>query len=274
MLGVRYQARFRRAILTILVSGTLACSAPGGPGGPPTAQPRASARPAGQRSGAPADRSTHAYAFHSPASDERADPQLKGSPWTRLTRSQAIFTSDWAKLPCVTPRIPFLLVLDAADPARPHLAADAGCEVLTETGPDELGLCCPSLPGAANPRRTGGLDSCEQARERYLETYDSQVCEAPPTTSSEKHGDVLNDGTYLRGCSVPARSSIAICAAIVHGKALGVTVRTTPASVRLGDCIALAVRALEFPNRSQMDITRTTFPARVRRPDALQPSFR
>jgi hypothetical protein len=175
----------------------------------------------------------------------------------------AVFASDWAKLPCVDSMRPVLLALDPVQSDRKQLALAAGCEILDTTQRQELGMCCPEEAVPPHPQRTGGHPSCEQAREDYLKSPDAQICRAPPEATSGTHGPVLNDGRYMLHCRVAAHYGIEICAAVQHGKAAGVTVRTTPPNARLGDCIAQAVWGLVFPSRPTMDITHTTFAPRA-----------
>ncbi|MFT3770651.1 MAG: hypothetical protein QM820_34940 [Minicystis sp.] len=111
-------------------------------------------------------------------------------------------------------------------------------------------------PGG-HPVLPGGL-SCEGARARYIEDFDKA---APPDLTAGAYGAVLNKGTYLNGCGVPSSMSVTICAAVQNGRAVGVTVTTTPSNKGIASCISGAVRGLSFPSHPRLDVTTTTFAA-------------
>jgi hypothetical protein len=108
-----------------------------------------------------------------------------------------------------------------------------------------------------HPVLPGGM-SCEGARARYVEDYDKA---APPDLSANAYGAVLNKGTYLNGCGVPSNMSVSICAAVQNGRAVGVTVSTTPSNKGIASCISGAVRSLSFPSHPRLDVTTTSFAA-------------
>jgi hypothetical protein len=70
---------------------------------------------------------------------------------------------------------------------------------------------------------------------------------------------VLGNGTYLNACGVPDSTSVKVCAAIQNGRAVGVTVSTSPSSGSLNACLAGKVRAMSFPSHPKLDVTRTSF---------------
>jgi len=124
-------------------------------------------------------------------------------------------------------------------------------------------------PGSGGPSSGGGIGpgghpilpgglSCEGARARYVEDYDKS---APPDLSANAYGNVLNKGTYLNACGVPSTMSVTICAAVQNGRAVGVTVSTSPANRGIASCISGAVRGLSFPSHPRLDVTTTTFAA-------------
>jgi hypothetical protein len=111
-------------------------------------------------------------------------------------------------------------------------------------------------PGS-HPVVPGGL-SCEGARARYVEDYSK---DAPPDLSAGAYGAVLNKGTYLNSCGVPSSMSVTICAAVQNGRAVGVTVTTSPPNKGVAGCISGAVRGISFPSHPRLDVTTTTFSA-------------
>jgi eukaryotic-like serine/threonine-protein kinase len=111
-------------------------------------------------------------------------------------------------------------------------------------------------PGG-HPVLSGGM-SCEGARAKYIEDYDKS---APPDLSAGAYGNVLNKGGYLNACGVPSNMTVNICAAVQNGRAVGVTVTTSPSDRGKASCIAGAVRSLSFPSHPRLDVTNTTFAA-------------
>lgn len=108
-----------------------------------------------------------------------------------------------------------------------------------------------------HPVLPGGM-SCDGARRKYVEDYDKA---APPDLSAGAYGAVLNKGSYLSSCGVPSSMSVSICAAVQNGRAVGVTVTTTPSSPGIASCISGAVRSLSFPSHPRLDVTTTSFAA-------------
>jgi len=58
---------------------------------------------------------------------------------------------------------------------------------------------------------------------------------------------------------VPDSMKLNICAAVQNGRAVGVTVVTTPRNGRIASCVAAGVRRLSFPSHPKLDVTRTVF---------------
>ncbi len=104
-----------------------------------------------------------------------------------------------------------------------------------------------------HPVLSGGM-SCEGARAKYIEDYDKS---APPDLSAGAYGAVLNKGTYLNSCGVPSNMTVNICAAVQNGRAVGVTVTTSPPNKGVSSCIAGAVRGLPIPTPPRLDVTKT-----------------
>src|SRR5690606_12260439 len=59
-------------------------------------------------------------------------------------------------------------------------------------------------------------------------------------------------------CQPKASTQVSICAAIADGRAIGVTVHTTPGDAALGRCLVAQVQRLSFPQGSGVDLVRTT----------------
>jgi hypothetical protein len=106
----------------------------------------------------------------------------------------------------------------------------------------------------------GGGMSCEAAQDSYVEEMKiGQRGQADITAG--QYGAILNSGSYMNACGVPDSMTVNICAAVQNGRAVGVTVRTTPNNGGVAGCIAAAVRRISFPSHPKLDVTRTTFAA-------------
>jgi hypothetical protein len=105
----------------------------------------------------------------------------------------------------------------------------------------------------------GGGMSCEAARAAYVEEMNVGGPKGPADITGGQYGSILNSGRYFAGCGVPDSMGINICAAVQNGRAVGVTVVTTPRNPRIQSCIASGVRRLSFPSHPKLDVTRTTF---------------
>ncbi|MBI4701577.1 MAG: hypothetical protein HY744_10520 [Deltaproteobacteria bacterium] len=114
--------------------------------------------------------------------------------------------------------------------------------------------------GGVRPVLPGGL-SCEQARDRYVEEYNlmSGDNKTPPDLTQGAYAAVLNRGSYLNACGVPGNMGVNICAAVQNGRAVGVTVTTSPPSGGTASCIAGQIRAMSFPVHPRLDIAYTQF---------------
>lgn len=103
----------------------------------------------------------------------------------------------------------------------------------------------------------GGL-SCEAAQNAYVEEMKiGQRGQADITAG--QYGAILNSGQYMGACGVPESMGVNICAAIQNGRAVGVSVVTTPRNPGIAGCIAGAVRRINFPSHPKLDVTRTNF---------------
>lgn len=112
-----------------------------------------------------------------------------------------------------------------------------------------------SRPGAGSSDGT----SCEAVAAQAVDSIEIGAGHGPPDLSREDYARVLDRGSYLAGCGVPDHTSVDVCVAVRGGRALGVTVRTSPPSAAAERCIARAVRALAFPVHPRLDVARTHF---------------
>lgn len=109
------------------------------------------------------------------------------------------------------------------------------------------------------PQLSGGM-SCEAAQNAYVQEMKMGEKGKPDLTVGQL-GAVLNTGSYLNACGVPSSMSVSVCAAIQNGRAVGVTVTTSPKNGGISGCISGQIRSLRFPSNPKLDITRTNFAA-------------
>jgi hypothetical protein len=136
-----------------------------------------------------------------------------------------------------------------------NVEADAGLAVPKRKGGGSRGVVGRS---GKYPILGGGM-SCESARAAYVEEMNVGGPRGQADITAGQYGSILNRGSYFGGCGVPDSMGLNICAAVQNGRAVGVTVRTTPRNPRIEGCIAGGVRRLSFPSHPKLDVTRTTF---------------
>ncbi len=101
------------------------------------------------------------------------------------------------------------------------------------------------------------LPSCEDAAGSYID--DANAASGQRDLTRSDFAGVLDNGSYLDPCSVPGEMTVKICAAVQNGKAVGLTISTSPADSTIEDCVKQQVASLEFPAHPKMDVARTTF---------------
>lgn len=110
------------------------------------------------------------------------------------------------------------------------------------------------------PQLGGGM-SCESAANAYNEELKIGGKTGQADLTAGQFQAVLGNGSYLNGCGVPDSMSVNVCAAIQNGRAVGVTVTTSPRNAGVAGCISGRVRGMSFPSHPKLDITRTSFAA-------------
>jgi hypothetical protein len=129
----------------------------------------------------------------------------------------------------------------------------------------------PAPPSAPAPKpllehavvHVGG--GCDGAKADYV-----RRCMAAPDGcreggGKEKENDVsayaavLNQGAYLNECNTPPTSAVKVCAAIMGGHAIAVSITVSPGDEEGATCIAKKIQALSFPSSPRLDVTNTTF---------------
>jgi hypothetical protein len=108
------------------------------------------------------------------------------------------------------------------------------------------------------PILAGGM-SCEAAASKYVEKITVGGKRGPADITRAQYGAILNRGSYFSHCPVPGSMGVNICAAVQNGRAVGVTVTTTPRNRAAEACVAASVRRITFPSHPKLDVTRTAF---------------
>jgi hypothetical protein len=105
--------------------------------------------------------------------------------------------------------------------------------------------------------------SCEEAYRKYVAStaFKGARPDSAAEVPVEAYGDVLNYGSYFSHCPLEDKAEISICAAVQNGRALGVTVTTSPRLPEAEACIDRAVRGLHFRPHPKMEVARTFFGA-------------
>lgn len=123
----------------------------------------------------------------------------------------------------------------------------------------------PPRPSAVEPPPSGPGSSdgtsCEAAVASSSDSIEIGKDRGPADLRASDYARVLNGGGYLSPCGVPTRTSVDVCVAVQNGRALGVTVRTSPRSPNIERCVARGVRRLAFPRHPRFDVARTRFAA-------------
>ena len=104
---------------------------------------------------------------------------------------------------------------------------------ISEAPPEQRPLRRPDRSDDPPPRSS--LPSCEAAAESAQQTIDFRGARGAPDLTRGALAAVLENGAYLNGCAIPARTAIEICAAVQDGKVVGVSVRAQPQDSAISD---------------------------------------
>jgi hypothetical protein len=164
-----------------------------------------------------------------------------------------------------TPRLTFPEFTDASRPRAPERASDGPrIDALFPRASDRQPNADEPSPSAPPKSDEGGpvvSSSCEAAVARNNEQYEIGGPRGPADITRGAYASILENGRYLTGCSLPAKTVFEICAAVKGGRAVGVTVSSNPPSAALNACVRRAVSRLRFPESPRLDVTRTRFDA-------------
>ncbi len=101
--------------------------------------------------------------------------------------------------------------------------------------------------------------SCEEAARAYTEEINLGGDRSPPDITQAAYAAILEHGRWFAHYGLPAACRLEVCVAVRQGRAVGVTVHTTPRRADIDRCVAAAARGLTFPSHPRLDVTRTTF---------------
>lgn len=146
------------------------------------------------------------------------------------------------------------------------IAGDSAVNVEVDGGVKAGSAAAGKAGGAAGGKlqTVGGIPmlpsgmSCETAQAKYVEEMKMGERGQADLTQGQ-FAAVLNNGSYLNGCGVPESTQVNICAAVQNGRAVGVTVTTSPSNPAANSCVAGKIRGISFPSNPKLDIARTTF---------------
>lgn len=101
--------------------------------------------------------------------------------------------------------------------------------------------------------------TCDDARDTYVESYEPSGNGDPPDLKADQFGAILNRGTYLDACGVASSSEVYVCAAVIDGQTVGVTIELDPFDQRTVNCLVEALRSMSFPAHPKLDVAHTRF---------------
>lgn len=195
-----------------------------------------------------------------PSPERPLAPKLPFAPAPSPAPSPAL-----ALPPAPAPSYSFPEFTDSSARPRRERAADGPrIDSLFERADDDSRPSSPAetAPSEREPAPAAGpITSCEAAVARNNEQITLGGPRAPADITREAYASILQNGRYLAGCRIPERSVFEICAAVKDGRAVGITVVSTPASAELNACVRRAVAGLQFPSNPKLDVTHTRFDA-------------
>lgn len=198
------------------------------------------------------------------ASASASEPQRQHEPRSTSPLEQRLTEEPLARQADPAPRIEFPEFTDSSVPTRRERAADGPrIDSLFERREETpAGDAAPPTPPAESERDAAAtVSSCENAIARNSEQISIGGPRGPADVTREAYASILQNGRYLSGCSIPDRTVFEICAAVRDGRAVGITVTSSPASPSLNACVRRAVSRLKFPPNSRLDVTHTRFDA-------------
>jgi hypothetical protein len=192
-----------------------------------------------------------------------------------VNEAGAFVCSDWDYPPC-PPGMSASSIAGAPKnwcyPAGSHYVGDEappvdwsalghGCPMGYYFAPLE-GVCRPIPPPPPGPRHViGGGDGGLSFEDAWAHAEQKAVIgqQSGPDPIDKIRSELSNAGAGIVAACAPDSMSVVIKAAIQNGRAVGVSVYTTPASGAVSACVARHVRALKFSVSGYMDAITATF---------------
>jgi hypothetical protein len=121
----------------------------------------------------------------------------------------------------------------------------------------------PSVPRRASAPAGGpvgpGGPSYESAIAGNHEQVSIGAAGGAPDLSDAQLAGPMRNGTFLDACGAPESMHVTVKVAIRGGRAVGVSVYTTPPSPGVAGCVDRAVRGLAWPVNAKLDSFVTTY---------------
>jgi hypothetical protein len=106
----------------------------------------------------------------------------------------------------------------------------------------------------------GGGTSCQDAiADAKARARGGSSVEEPPFDHESAIKDILNHGAYVADCGVSETVGVDVCVVIESGRAVGASVTLNPGEHGQADCVADAIRSMDFPEHELPAVARTRF---------------
>jgi len=166
-------------------------------------------------------------------------------------------------LPSSPPLAQFPEFSDSA-PARERERASSGPRLNGLFEPEREPAPGSDEPAPPQEPSTGAaiaVGSCEAAIAHNNEELELGARRGSADITREAYASILQNGSYLAGCSIPERTVFEVCAAVKNGRTVGITVVSSPPNAAVNTCVRRAVSRLHFPVSERLDVTHTRFNA-------------
>lgn len=103
--------------------------------------------------------------------------------------------------------------------------------------------------------------SCEKAQDENPQSLDmgKKGGASKPDLTDSQLGAPMRTSAFFSHCGLKDSENVEICAAVKHGKPLGVSVAVSPTNKRTAACIDRAVRKLHWPDSEKLDTVKQKF---------------
>ncbi len=112
--------------------------------------------------------------------------------------------------------------------------------------------------GGGGPGYSGGT-SFENILDNNNETITMGQAQDAPDLTNAQLAAPLRHASFVSGCGAPDDMKVSVRVAVKMGRAVGVTVSTTPPSAGVSACIDRSVRGLQWPVSAKTDFVSTNY---------------